>query len=497
MNLILEYFDTFNRFGENNAFCLEDEMLSYSEFLSLINGSRSLLDEQPGFRSQQAVGVLCNSSAETYAAVFSIWFSGGIFIPLNPASPKKINGNLIQNHHIEFVFSSGEFQLETVYLGAKLLHNKGIKSKESLPPVKWQENQPMYVLNTSGSTGTPKNVPINLRNVTSFVEGFLTMYPELNASDKFLQTYELTADAAFTGFLIPFLLGAAVYTVPGGQFKPFSVAKILSHKPVTWVQVTPSLLACLQPFFSSLYLPGIKHFHFGGEPLPSDMLERWRKQIPNAEISNVYGPTETTITATIYKCLPGEGLKVRNNVVSIGKPLKIVEINIQLQKHSEKEAGELFIAGSQVMCNYLFAENQPFKNIVENQKTQKYYPTGDIVSYDQEGNLYYLGRLDDQVKISGYRVDLIEVENAVRSVVSAKGNVAAMAVEKSPGMKQLVVFIENFSDNGTDILQQLSLHLPEYKIPEKVIGVQRFPLTTSGKVDKKALISEFLNDSKR
>ncbi len=497
MNLIQEYFNAFNRFSENEAFCLNDEKLSYNEFLSLINGSRNLLESQPDFRAESAIGVLCNSTAETYAAIFAIWFSGGILIPLNPDSPIKVNAELIQNHRIKFIFSSGEYHLKIAYSGATLLYNKGIKSKEVQPLADWQETRLMYVLNTSGSTGTPKNVAINLKNVTSFVEGFLEKYPELNATDKFLQTYELTADAAFTGYLIPFLLGAAVYTVPAGQFKPFAVAKILAHEQVTWVQVTPSLLACLQPFFSSLYFPGIKHFHFGGEALPADMVELWRKQIPNAEISNVYGPTETTITATIYKCLPGEDLKVKNNMVSIGQPLKNAFVNIQHKRDSEQEAGELYIAGSQVMQEYLFTKEQPFKVVTENHKSLKYYPTGDLVLKDEDENLYYVGRMDDQVKISGYRVDLIEVENAVRTSNVVDGNVAAVAFEKSLGMNQLVAFIENFSGDGNEISEELSTYFPSYKIPEKIIGVPHFPLTASGKVDKKALISQFLNGSEK
>ena len=494
MNLIQEYFNAFNRFGENEAFCLEDEKLSYNEFLLLINGSRKLLESQPGFYKESAVGVLCNSAAETYAAVFAIWFSGGVFIPLNPSYPESVNAKLIQAHNIKYVFSPDEFQNESFFFKAKLLNNKGVTSSRSLPLHNWKEDQEMYVLNTSGSTGTPKNVPINLKNVTAYMEGFLTLYPELSASDKFLQTYELTADAAFTGYLIPFLLGAAVYSVPGGQFKPFAVAKILSHKPVSWVKVTPSLLACLQPFFSSLYLPGVKHFLFGGEALPADMVAQWRKQIPNAEISNLYGPTETTITATIYKCLPGEELKEKNNVVSIGKPLKHVRTAIQ-HKNDPKNVGELHIAGSQMMTGYLFAKEQPFKMITENQKPRQFYPTGDLVFEGEDGNLYYAGRVDDQVKISGYRVDLVEVENAVRAVEQVKGNVVAVAVEKSPGIKQLVAFVENYSGDGAEILQQLSLHFPVYKIPEKIIGVSQFPLASSGKADRKKLISGFLNTS--
>ncbi len=483
MNLIQQYFQAFQNFSNNNAFCLGNEMLSYSQFLSLVNGSRKLLESQSGFVPQNAVGVLCNERAETYAAVFAIWFSGGIFVPLNPSSPALLNNELIQKHKIKIIFASKDIP-EGMEPQLKILNNKVVSSPDSLPLYKWKSRQVMYVLNTSGSTGTPKNVPVNLKNLTAFVEGFLELYPELSSADNFLQTYELTADAAFTGYLIPFLKGATVYSVLSGQFKPFAVAKILTEKPITWVQVTPSLLACLHPFFDSFNLKVIEHFHFGGEALPANMVEEWREYVPNAEISNVYGPTETTVTATIYKCLPGEKLKAINNIVSIGKPLKSVFVKVT-------ENGELLIAGDQVMENYLFTYDQPFKNLPD--ENQDYYPTGDLVEKDDDGFLYYHGRLDEQVKINGYRVDLIEVENKVRLLVADARNVAAVSVEKSSGIHQLVVFIENYSGNGNEITEKLKSIFPVYKIPEKIIGVSQFPLAPSGKTDKKALVTQFKN----
>jgi len=490
LNLIERYFEAFNVYGENDAFCKGKDKLSYSNFFALINGSRALLEAQDDFCSGSTVGVLCDNSVETYAAVFAIWFSGGIFFPINKNTPKTIAEEQIIQHNIKLILTAESTSLDIYSNRARLLNNKGATSEQGLPPFNWGKDQVMYILNTSGSTGTPKNVPITLRNVTAFIEGFIQLYPELDASDKFLQTYELTADAAFTGYLIPFLLGASVYTVVENQFRPFSVARVLSENPISWVQVTPSLLACLQPFFNSLYFPKIKHFHFGGEALPTNMLDDWRKRIPNAEVSNVYGPTETTITASIYKCLPGEKLKSRNNVVSIGRPLKNVETKI---KHRQQltEPGELYIAGKQVMRGYCFQESQPFQTFSENSQFKQFYPTGDLVAQDNEGYLYYFGRINDQVKINGYRVDLIEVENMVRKVSIAKGNVAAVVIDISPGIKKLIVFIENYTGDGQEITRQLENCLQAYKIPGKIIGVPRFPLGRSGKTDKKALIAQY------
>jgi len=490
MNLIEKYHDAFIRFSQNEAFFDGDKRYTYKEFSEIINGNRRLLEQQIGFAPQMPVGVLCTEKAETYAAVFAIWFAGGCFVPLHPASPVQFNNEIIQKHNIRFVFAPTETNVSAPGENVKILHNSGIKGVESEQFYSWDEHEYLYVLNTSGSTGTPKNVPINLKNLTAFVDGFLELYPEINDRDKFLQTYDLTADAAFTGYLIPLLIGAAVYTVPAGQFKPFGVAKMLKENPISWVQVTPSLLACLQPFFESLWFSKINHFHFGGEALPLTLVEEWRKHVPNAEISNVYGPTETTITATIYKCLPKESLKSKNNIISIGKPLKKVITKINRNSLKKENAGELLIGGEQVMEKYLFAEEQPFEFPEIERKQTKFYPSGDLVETDDEGFLFYFGRQDDQVKINGYRVDLIEVENCVRELAGGR-NTAAVALEVSPGLTQLIVFIENFDGSTEEILKQLTEKLPFYKIPEKIIGVDTFPLSNSGKTDRKKLVANY------
>jgi len=493
MNLIQKYYAAFCRNGNREAFCLQDEKYAYHRFLQFVNGSRQLLESQRGFKPQTPVGILCYENAETYAAVFAVWFSGGIFVPLNPEMPVLANQELIRKFQLKYVFDPLGNDVPAQFEGVKVLNNKGVVSDKKLPLFQWDVNHTLYVLNTSGSTGTPKNVPISLKNLTAFIEGYLEKYPELNADDKFLQTYELTADAAFTGYLIPFLLGATVCSVPHNTFKPFAVAKMLSEKPVTWVKATPTLIACLRPFFSSFHLPRIRHFHFGGEALPADLTAAWRLCVPNAEISNGYGPTETSVTATIYKCMPGESLKEKNNIVSIGKPFQEVEIYINPLSGKKERGGELYIGGAQMMTGYWFAEKQPFKTLKVNGKTQRFYPTGDQVFLDSDGLLYFMGRLNDQVKINGYRIDLVEIENAVRKLAPGAGNVAAIAAEKSGGLKQLVVFIENYNGNGKEITEQMVLRFPSYKIPEKIIGLSEFPVNRSGKTDKKKLEACFLS----
>jgi len=117
--------------------------------------------------------------------------------------------------------------------------------------------------------------------MNAFIEGFLDIYPDLTSEDRFLQTYDLTSDAAFTGYLIPLLLGATVYTIPPGSFKYLSIVKILQEQQITWTQFTPSVLNYLRPYLKSIRLLSLKHSHFGGEALPFDLVSEWAKCVPN------------------------------------------------------------------------------------------------------------------------------------------------------------------------------------------------------------------------
>jgi acyl-coenzyme A synthetase/AMP-(fatty) acid ligase len=494
MNLLEKYHEAFMRFSGYEAFSDGVKKISYKQFSVLVQSCRNLLEQQPSYYPGCAVGVLHTEKAETYAAIFAIWFAGGYFVPLHPASPAQYNSSIINNHKIRLVFvpdGTNEFLFHNVHV--LTVSESGDQPLQ--PVLQRNDCDVLYVLNTSGSTGVPKNVPINLKNIEAFVDGFLDLYTELNATDKYLQTYDLTADAAFTGYLIPLLTGAAVYTVPAGHFKPFQVVKILSENPITWVQVTPSLLACLQPFFGSLWFNGIKHFHFGGEALPIQLAEEWRKHVPNAEISNVYGPTETTITATIYKCLPGESIKSRHQIVSIGKPLKKVFIKITGEFVGDNKSGELYIGGAQVMDNYLFTQDQPFEITGSEGTCEKYYPSGDWVETDDDGFLYFVTRKDDQIKVNGYRVDLTEIENLTREFTDGR-NTAAAAIEVSPGLKKLIVFVENFEGETTEIIKMHTQKLPFYKVPGEIVGTGTFPLSNSGKTDRKKLLANYFESIK-
>lgn len=487
MNLWEKFDSGFRENASRNAFCIAGRFYTYSEFTEYISGSRQMLQKLSGETSGIPVGVMCHDTIETYAAIFAIWFSGAHFVPLHPQHPTLFNQEKVSQSGVEIIFDS----TNSDELQVKYICNKGAKSTETFKI--YPDSNRAYILFTSGSTGKPKGVPINERNLYAFIMGFLELYPDLNSDDLFLQTYELTSDAAFTGYLIPLLLGATVFTTPSGGFKYLSILKYLNEYPITWTQFTPSVLNYLRPYFNSIRIDSLKHSHFGGEALPVDLVSEWAKCVPNAEISNIYGPTETTITCTIHRTTINQLKdKVYKGFASIGKPLKEVKIliigeNDQIVSVGEK--GELCIGGNQVMEGYLTVSADDKTAFIFHDKNY-YYRSGDLVIQDIEGYLFYCGRKDDQLKISGYRIEPAEIETAISEVTNGlKSKVYGFT--KNTGITGIVAFIENFDGQPNQLKSELRSLLPLALIPEKIIAISQFPLNSNGKADKTRLLTEF------
>lgn len=487
MNLFKRYENAFRENATRTAFCIDGEMYTYNQFSEFINGTRELLDKELKGRAAVPVGVMCYDSIETFASIFAIWFSGCHFVPLHPLHPDSVNLEKIQQSGVPVILSSA--QQKSSFAGTKLLINAGISGVDKLPVS--EKSGRAYILFTSGSTGKPKGVPISIENLNAFIDGFFEIYPDLNSGDRFLQTYDLTSDAAFTGYLIPLLLGATVFTISPSAIKYLSIIKLLQGHNVTWTQFTPSVLNYLRPYLQSLKFDSLKHSHFGGEALELDLVREWSKCVPNAEISNIYGPTETTITCTILRIRPDQLEEhAHKNQVSIGKPLKDVKIRIvdeTLNDVPDGRKGELCIGGPQVMEGYLQMQEQ---SCFLMNGSERFYRSGDLVFQDGNGFLMFCGRIDDQLKINGYRIEPVGIEQAIVSKTDGC-KCRVFGFRKADGLEALVAFIEKFNGQEDELREKLREVIQPAAVPEKIIVIPNFPLNTNGKVDKSQLFSDY------
>ncbi len=475
----------FNTFPDRNAFCIQDRHYTYSELESRVSAIQLTLTGK--FKDEQRIGVLLSDHIDTYAAILAVLLSGKTYIPIHPGHPADRTELIIQQADLKVIFSI----FETIPFPSVEHINTTVLAGNNQPVAATGEDilrKNAYILFTSGSTGVPKGTPISYHNLNSFTEAFFNLGYQLDEQDRFLQMFDLTFDLSVMSYLIPMCLGACVYTIPEKGVKFTSIYGILDKYNITFILMVPSILSYLRPYFPEISLPALRYSLFCGEALLTDIVSEWAMCVPNAIIENVYGPTEATIFCLTYRVAPKTGILDNNGIVTIGKPMDNMEAIIVDEDRNELHdgsKGELCLFGNQVTEGYLSEEKNKEAFFLINGK--KYYRTGDIATKLPDGNFNYCGRIDHQVKIQGFRVELSEVEHHVRTIVNGP-NAVALAIEAgSQGLNQIEIVIESVAMNTEELLQTLKTKLPSYMMPANVHYINPFPLNVNGKTDRKAL----------
>ena len=273
----------------------------------------------------------------------------------------------------------------------------------------------------------------------------------------------------------------------------------MEDQKLTFALMVPSMLHYLRPYFNEIDLPDMKYSIFCGEALPLDITEEWSKCLPNAKVFNVYGPTEDTIFCTYYELQKSEKNKSHNGILSIGKAMQgsmTVIINDNDQILPNDEIGQLCLGGAQLTDGYWRNEaknSESFFKLIYNGKEEKFYKTGDLCKSDYDGNIYYIGRIDFQTKIQGFRVELSEVDFHVKNFLK-KRNILAIAFLDIIGNKEIGLAIEGEKIEVNGLLDFLKLQMPNYMIPKKIVFTSSFPLNVNGKTDRNKLELLFKNN---
>ena len=287
-----------------------------------------------------------------------------------------------------------------------------------------------------------------------------------------------------------------MYTVPRGVVKFTYVYELLENQKLTIAQLVPSLLNYLQKYFDEIYLPYVKYTFLTAEALPVKLAEDWSKCVPNSKIFNFYGPTENTVWSSYYEFKPNSFNHSYNGLLSIGKALNETEIiiidkNYQILSYGNK--GELCLSKKQLTSNYWKNDkknSEAFFYLDYKNKKRRFYRTGDLCSFDVSGNIIYLGRIDFQAKINGYRVELHEVEHHAKSYLE-KINVIAIEFTGKTKNSEIGIAIESAKFEYGGLLEYLKIKMPNYMIPSKLIFLEKFPLNSNQKIDRKEIKSLF------
>jgi amino acid adenylation domain-containing protein len=485
-----------SRTPSKTAAIFHDRALSYEEMNVRSDRLAAYLRKSHDVGPDTVVALCMTSSLEMIVALVAILKAGGAYLPVDPAFPTERISFMLRESRATVILTQqaliDAFKAERI---TPVVVDDDFESVESdrQVAVKVTPKDLAYLMFTSGSTGTPKGVMVEHRNVVNCFAGMdhvLGTEPgvwlAVTSASFDISVLELLWTLTH-GFTV-ILQGEAEKLITDGQY---STASQLRRHQITHLQCTPTLARTLIRLPGALLaMKSLRKLLLGGEPLPSTLANLLFKELP-AEIYNMYGPTETTIWSTAFKIET-----VQQDVVPIGKPIANTSIYLLDQQRCLVPfgaIGELYIGGEGVTRGYwnrleLTAERfilSPFSK----DPADRLYKTGDLARYRADGTIEFHGRIDQQVKIRGVRVELGEIENVLGAHPAVR-EVVVIVSETTTAHQQLVAcVVSNASDRVN--LQQLQNHarrkLPEYMIPTALLCLENLPVTPNGKVDRKAL----------
>jgi amino acid adenylation domain-containing protein len=359
-------------------------------------------------------------------------------------------------------------------------------------PVEVAVDSIAYLLFTSGSTGQPKGVMVSHANVRHYVE-YVTKRYGFTSNDRVSQTFDLTFDLSAHDMFVAWETGGCVCCPTQKQsIKPG--AFINDARLTVWFSV-PSTAAFMRRFgvLKPGMYPGLRLSLFCGEALTVEVVRHWALAAPNSVIENIYGPTELTIGCTAYRWDETKSLdECEQGIVPIGQPfdgMQALIVDEQLREVEDGRDGELLMTGPQLSLGYWQDDEKTREAFTTGaDRNGTYYRTGDRVRRPAVNKpLVYLGRLDNQIKVLGHRVELGEIEAAVRQVSGLEGVVALGWPTTESGADGIEVFLEADGFDTNALAIQLKEKLPVYMLPRNLLVLRRFPLNANGKYDRKAL----------
>lgn len=472
------------------AVVFEGETLTFAALNARANQLAHALRAQ-GVTADVPVGIFMERSLELVIGLLAVLKAGGAYVPLDPSYPQERIGWIAEDTQLSVVLTQ-EALVERIPV--KTAHLLCLDRDRELLAAHSETNletvvKPTdlaYILYTSGSTGRPKGVEIPHRAIVNHMLWMIQAYP-LDRTDKILQKTPIGFDASVWEFWAPLLSGAQlVMARPGGHRDSGYLVGAVKEQGITVLQLVPTMLGLLLDEPEIGACTTLRHVFCGGEALSVGLQDRFF-QLVNAELHNLYGPTECTIDATVWDC------EREQRSVPIGRPItntQVYVLDADLRPVPALVAGELHIGGAGLARGYrnrpdLTAEKfipHPFAN------GERIYKTGDLARYLPDGTLEYLGRLDQQVKIRGFRIELGEIEAVL--IEHSDVREAVVTAHEEAGDQRLIAYLtchNTVAAPDADLRGFLKQKLPEYMVPSAFVVLEALPLLPNGKVDLKSL----------
>jgi D-alanine--poly(phosphoribitol) ligase subunit 1 len=507
-NIAQPFFESARKYPNKLALFADGQRYTYEEMLDLVTRVASWLSSGSG-GAPKRVGIFGSRSMEACVGILGAAWAGAAYVPINLKLPEAGVVSLLKRSGLDAIIadSTGSKMLTPLILEhspAKVLcvrknvpsgFAEGPSYFEELPratnvgagPVRIGAEEVVYIIYTSGSTGVPKGVMLPARAVNQFLNVMEQDYP-LTQEDRVAEATDITFDPSVYDMLGTWRAGASLHVIP--QAQAMAPAKFVAeHQLTVWTSV-PSIGAFMNRMglLKKDAFPSLRYTFFCGEPLLASVAEAWQRAASNSLVANMYGPTEATILCIGQAC--GPQTVMTRDCVAIGRPFTETKAAIaknDMEFASAGEQGELLLAGPQLALGYLDDAEKTADRFVTIDGT-RWYRTGDLARRDENGIFHYLGRVDHQVKILGYRIELEEIECHLRDSTGC-ADVAVVAWPLYGGSASgLVGFVVNCKESEESIKESLQATLLSYMVPSKIHCVAELPLNNNGKVDRGALL---------
>lgn len=475
---------------EHTALIFKDQKMTYRELNEKANKLAHTLRAE-GVGPDVIVGILCERSFEMLAGILAILKAGGAYLPIDPEYPEERVRYTLENSGAKVLLTQKKlythFEGTVFYLDDAAAYSA---VASNLPHV----NTPAdlaYIIYTSGSSGKPKGVMIEHRNVVRLLFNDRFQF-DFSGTDVWTLFHSFCFDFSVWEMYGALLYGGKLVIVPKEDaIDTWRFLDIIRSEKVTVLNQTPSAFYNLirVEAQSDLHIPALRYVVFGGEALKPSLLRSFKEKYPDIRLINMYGITETTVHVT-FRELKAEDCDI--DLSNVGKPiptLKTFIVDKYMNPQPVGVPGEICVSGSGVARGYLRNKKLTDEKFVINKTLAEglIYKSGDRGRYLPNGDIEYIGRIDNQVKIRGFRIELSEIENALQKNPMIEEALVTV-YETSDGDRKICAYIKPVTNlTAKEIIASLSNNLPSYMIPSYFINIDAFPLNRNGKIDKTKL----------
>ncbi|MBQ2886955.1 MAG: amino acid adenylation domain-containing protein [Alphaproteobacteria bacterium] len=491
--------DSANKYPNEIAVEFMDETITYRELHILSNKLASYIKKKA---TEKVVGIYMNRSIELIVSVLGVLKAGYSYLPIDPTYPKERVEYILEDSKVGMLLVCGSDNLNVSDLHIPFLdmEEKKYKNYNEIISYDIMPDTPAYIIYTSGSTGNPKGVVNIHKGLSNRLEW---MIEEIGYTKEtvFLQKTPYSFDVSVWELILPFTIGAKlVVAKPEGHKDVNYLIDTITQSGVTTIHFVPSMFEIFLENKRISECKGLGSIICSGEGLNNFVAGKSLEVLPETSLYNLYGPTEASIDVTAYKVLE----KPKNSITSIGKPIdniKIYIVNDKFELVPDGVKGQLLISGIGLAEGYYNREELTKQKFIKNPFSdelnfERVYCSGDYAKFGSDGNIIFMGRMDNQVKLNGQRVELGEIEQAIKNMGLLSE--IKVLIRKVGKINSLIAFYTAEREiDIDDVKRKISSYLPTYMVPNLYVKLTEFPLTPNGKLDIRYLSQLPLEMKKR